>query len=493
MLFIVAPFKGIETHSSGPPPVVSIMSLSLPPNTRPRAHLLPYLLPLLRICNPFALLNPILRLVGVAMVPCTLSLFLLVTSTTWMCALDLTVAAPASTPMIRIAARGTAVLTTIFALLGVWAYLTTVFTDPGRLYPHKSGSTSNHHRNGSGSGSGSNSNTTTTTTTSSNNHRHGHYDSRMLTSLPRPAHAHSRSLSQARFHFAHRVGEEGEEEATREDTLSWELESREHDHHDKGRDDYHEHDPMSSEAHWHRAAGLVPTPCRTCRFVRPARAHHCHTTGTCVRHMDHFCVWTNQTIGYRNLKPFLLFLCYTWCGLVSACLLLWPALYLRGSSTSNDEGPGLLGVGGIINTNDHRSSLPTVHAFLDRWCTPWLPVTATVTLTLAVALVILMAMTYHQVAHNYTAIEAGWRGAGLTLGRPWPLDKGWESNLSEVLGPVRSTWWCPAVLLPKPRATSEWARSNVVDLSHFVCSSSSVSCDRDPRRNSPWPWGPAWV
>eukprot|EP00051_Salpingoeca_urceolata_P002728 m.52422 g.52422 ORF g.52422 m.52422 type:complete len:209 (+) comp12295_c0_seq2:219-845(+) len=55
---------------------------------------------------------------------------------------------------------------------------------------------------------------------------------------------------------------------------------------------------------------LNPRFCHHCEIIKPDRAHHCSSCGTCVLKMDHHCPWVDNCVGLHNYKAFLLFLFY---------------------------------------------------------------------------------------------------------------------------------------------------------------------------------------
>ena len=52
--------------------------------------------------------------------------------------------------------------------------------------------------------------------------------------------------------------------------------------------------------------------CDKCGCVKKegADVHHCSTCGRCVLKMDHHCPWTDNCVGYKTIKPNILFLFY---------------------------------------------------------------------------------------------------------------------------------------------------------------------------------------
>ncbi|KAM9847150.1 palmitoyltransferase ZDHHC23-A-like [Aulostomus maculatus] len=46
--------------------------------------------------------------------------------------------------------------------------------------------------------------------------------------------------------------------------------------------------------------------CSVCKILRPPRAGHCRTCGSCVQRLDHHCIWINSCVGLDNHRSFLL-------------------------------------------------------------------------------------------------------------------------------------------------------------------------------------------
>ncbi|OCT93624.1 palmitoyltransferase ZDHHC23 [Xenopus laevis] len=50
--------------------------------------------------------------------------------------------------------------------------------------------------------------------------------------------------------------------------------------------------------------------CKICQLVRPPRSGHCMICGSCIRRLDHHCVWINNCIGSSNHRFFILLLLF---------------------------------------------------------------------------------------------------------------------------------------------------------------------------------------
>jgi len=163
------------------------------------------------------------------------------------------------------------------------------------------------------------------------------------------------------------------------------------------------------------SAGLLPSACPKCRRWRPPRAHHCSARGECVLRMDHYCLWTVNTIGLRNYKFFILFLLY-------ACLATALAVALAGPAAVD-----------VLLRGGQRGRTGSDTALL---------VSASMASGLSVSLLLFLLMHWGMVRRNYTSIEAGYFELSPAA---WPLDRGAALNFREVFGWDAILWAVPLV------------------------------------------------
>lgn len=96
-------------------------------------------------------------------------------------------------------------------------------------------------------------------------------------------------------------------------------------------------DPGSPPPEWvPREESVLPrNECHKCLNFKPPRAHHCSVMRRCILRMDHYCVWVQNTVGFRNYKFFLLFLFYISIGFTQ----IWVTLIARVVAASQGSSP----------------------------------------------------------------------------------------------------------------------------------------------------------
>lgn len=60
--------------------------------------------------------------------------------------------------------------------------------------------------------------------------------------------------------------------------------------------------------HWHY--------CAVCEAIAPPRAWHCSTCNLCILKREHHCMFAGYCVGHFNHRFFILFLSWTWLGVV---------------------------------------------------------------------------------------------------------------------------------------------------------------------------------
>ncbi|KAF2887132.1 hypothetical protein ILUMI_19041 [Ignelater luminosus] len=85
--------------------------------------------------------------------------------------------------------------------------------------------------------------------------------------------------------------------------------------------------------------------CSRCKHIKPDRAHHCTTCGTCVLKMDHHCPWVHNCVGFSNYKSFIIFLGYTtlYCAFYAGTTLEYFINFLYEPSRKHEEIQLLIG------------------------------------------------------------------------------------------------------------------------------------------------------
>lgn len=79
--------------------------------------------------------------------------------------------------------------------------------------------------------------------------------------------------------------------------------------------------------------------CYTCKTRKPVRSKHCRFSGYCVARYDHFCVWFNSAVGFRN-HPF--FFLYCWFHNVVDAIMIWfCVMYFESHLALFQDGSGL--------------------------------------------------------------------------------------------------------------------------------------------------------
>ena len=84
---------------------------------------------------------------------------------------------------------------------------------------------------------------------------------------------------------------------------------------------------VEGEGEGFSSCGHEHVTCGLCDSYKPPFSHHDRVSGRCISRMDHFCPWTNNAIGAKNQKSFLLFLLY--CCIASFYMYIVLGLNIR--------------------------------------------------------------------------------------------------------------------------------------------------------------------
>ena len=69
--------------------------------------------------------------------------------------------------------------------------------------------------------------------------------------------------------------------------------------------------------------------CAVCEAVAPPRAWHCSTCKLCILKREHHCMFAGYCVGHFNHRYFILFLAWTWMGVVYCTYLNTVYVYLE--------------------------------------------------------------------------------------------------------------------------------------------------------------------
>jgi palmitoyltransferase len=187
--------------------------------------------------------------------------------------------------------------------------------------------------------------------------------------------------------------------------------------------------------------------CPKCNYAKPARAHHCSTTGCCVLRMDHFCGFAQNCIGFGNHRHFLLFCFFIWLSNMYAVAMSIPiALAINEKIGGNLVGGNLLTqVLGPITQGKGVQGVNTaeIAKHLNRGTfniSELLPMEMVGHIVMLVLDIVCFCMISFLISQQWRLLLKG-----LTViddyqldGQTNPFDQGWRKNVESVLGP---NWW----------------------------------------------------
>lgn len=171
--------------------------------------------------------------------------------------------------------------------------------------------------------------------------------------------------------------------------------------------------------------------CAHCHAYKPDRAHHCSTLGRCVLKMDHFCPWTNNTIGHLNQKFFVQFLYYALAACLFVSVFALPSILARlSASTGGGRRGAVAGAGGAGGGGDALLAIVAMVGWV-------------LSLMFAFALLFFAAFHTYLVLKNRTTIEAYEVTDPARAELVQRLDLGWRENWRLVFGARPLLWLFP--------------------------------------------------
>mmetsp|Transcript_11715 Transcript_11715/g.11350 ORF Transcript_11715/g.11350 Transcript_11715/m.11350 type:complete len:345 (+) Transcript_11715:449-1483(+) len=170
--------------------------------------------------------------------------------------------------------------------------------------------------------------------------------------------------------------------------------------------------------------------CRECRAIKPPRAHHCSISGKCILHMDHYCPWMNNCIGYYNYRYFILFLIWLFLGAVYVISITYEPFF----SIQLDQRTAL-------SATNSRYDAEVFYVFI-------------LGISSSIAVGVLLVYHSYLCLTNQTTIECylnvyereDAKAIGMIFKNPY--DMGWRKNLRRVFG---DTPWYASLFISRRR------------------------------------------
>ena len=172
--------------------------------------------------------------------------------------------------------------------------------------------------------------------------------------------------------------------------------------------------------------------CRRCNDWKPPRTHHCSHCGCCVARYDHHCIWVGNCVGQRNHKFFVLFLFYITICIVHYFYMAYHYMY----SSGRDE--PYLPLGAPLGFKETRVRYTYREPV-------WVRVVLVVYGLTAFGFLLFAGSffwgTFANIRRNMTTYDEN-VSADYSYGIN-RYDRGWLSNIAEVLGKHPLMWLIP--------------------------------------------------
>eukprot|EP01060_Flectonema_neradi_P029945 TRINITY_DN4252_c8_g1_i1.p1 TRINITY_DN4252_c8_g1~~TRINITY_DN4252_c8_g1_i1.p1 ORF type:complete len:283 (+),score=39.05 TRINITY_DN4252_c8_g1_i1:39-887(+) len=173
--------------------------------------------------------------------------------------------------------------------------------------------------------------------------------------------------------------------------------------------------------------------CKKCLDWKPPRTHHCSHCQSCIARYDHHCLWVGNCVGQRNHKFFVLFLFY-----ITVCIVHQFFMTYHYMSSSGREEP-YLPLGAPLGFKETRIRYTYREPV-------WLKILLVVYGLVAFGFLLFAGSflwgTSRNVCNNQTTYDESVVTPESMFGVN-RFDRGWFSNIGEVLGKHPLMWLIP--------------------------------------------------